>query len=201
MIQNVLFDLGNVLIRWDPRNHYRDRFATEAEMEAFLSEVAPGSWNHEMDMGKPFAQAIAERTLLFPDYADLLAEWKSQWERMLGGAIDESVTLLEELRTEGYRVAALTNWSAETYPVARQRFPFLGWFEDVVISGVEGIAKPDPRMFALALERTGFEASRTVFIDDYRPNIDAARTLGLHAIHFASPEQCREELRALGVRV
>jgi 2-haloacid dehalogenase len=201
MIQNLLFDLGNVLIRWDPRNHYRDRFATEAEMEAFLAEVAPGSWNHEMDMGKPFAQAIAERAVLFPDHADLLSEWKSQWERMLGGAIDESVTLLAELRATGYRVAALTNWSAETYPVARERFPFLGWFDDVVISGVEGIAKPDPRMFALALERTGFEASRTVFIDDNRPNVDAARALGLHTVHFASPAQCREELRALGVRV
>jgi len=201
MIQNLLFDLGNVLIRWDPRNHYRDRFATEAEMEAFLAEVAPGSWNHEMDMGKPFAQAIAERTALHPAHADLLAEWKSQWERMLGGAIDESVTLLAELRATGYRVAALTNWSAETYPVARERFPFLGWFEDVVISGVEGIAKPDPRMFALALERTGFEASRTVFIDDSLPNIEAASALGFRTVHFASPEQCREELRALGVRV
>jgi 2-haloacid dehalogenase len=201
MIQNLLFDLGNVLIRWDPRNHYRDRFATEAEMEAFLAEVAPGSWNHEMDMGKPFDQAIAERAVLYPDHAELLSEWKSQWERMLGGAIDESVELLGSLRAGGYRVAALSNWSAETYPVARARFPFLDWFEDVVISGVEGIAKPDPRIFERVLERTGFEASRTVFIDDNLPNIEAASALGFRTVHFASPAQCREELRALGVRV
>ena len=201
MIESVLFDLGNVLIRWDPRHHYRDRFDSEAEMEAFLAEVTPGAWNHEMDLGKPFALAIAERAALFPEHADLLAEWKSQWERMLGGAIDDSVALLAEIRAAGYRVAALTNWSAETYPVARERFPFLDWFEDVVISGVEGLAKPDPQMFALALARTGFIAERTVFIDDNLPNVEAARALGLHTVHFANTEQCREELRALGVRV
>lgn len=201
MIDSVLFDLGNVLIRWDPRHHYRDRFATAEDMEHFLAEVAPGSWNHEMDLGKPFAQAIAERSELFPEHAALLAEWKSQWGRMLGGAIDDSVALLAALRDAGYRVAALTNWSAETYPVARERFPFLGWFEDVVISGVEGIAKPDPAMFALALTRTGFVAERTVFIDDNLPNVDAARALGLHTVHFANTAQCREELHALGVRV
>lgn len=201
MIDALLFDLGNVLIRWDPRNHYRDRFATADEMETFLSEIASSAWNHEMDLGKPFAQAIAERSRLHPSHAELLGEWKSQWERMLGGAIDGSVALLDEARQGGYRVAALTNWSAETYPIARQRFPFLAWFEDVVISGVEGIAKPDPAMFALALRRTGFLAEHTVFIDDNLPNIVAARSVGLHTVHFSSPEQCRTELRALGVRV
>jgi 2-haloacid dehalogenase len=201
MIDALLFDLGNVLIRWDPRNHYRDRFDTPEAMERFLAEITPGTWNHEMDLGKPFAQAIAERSALYPDHAALLAEWKSGWERMLGGAIEESVTLLEELRAHGYRVAALTNWSAETYPVARARFPFLDWFEDVVISGVEGIAKPDPRVFQLALARTGFVAERTVFIDDNLPNVEAARALGLHTVHFTSSAQCREDLRAMGVRV
>ena len=155
-------------------------------MERFLAEITPGTWNHEMDLGKPFAQAIAERAVLHPQHAELLGEWKSQWERMLGGAIDESVTLLAELRQAGYRIAALTNWSAETFPVARERFPFLGWFEDIVISGVEGIAKPDPAMFALALQRTGFVAERTVFIDDNLPNIEGARAIGMHTVHFSS---------------
>ena len=200
-IESILFDLGNVLIRWDPRNHYRDRFDSEAQMESFLTEVATGAWNHEMDLGKPFAQAIAERSMLFPEHASLLAEWQSEWERMLGGAVDESVELLGQLRDAGYRLAALTNWSAETFPVARTRFPFLGWFEDIVISGVEGLAKPDPAMFALSLRRTGFVAERTVFIDDNLPNIVGAKAAGMHAIHFGSPGQCREELRAMGVRV
>ena len=201
MIDSVLFDLGNVLIRWDPRNHYKDRFASAEAMERFLAAVADGAWNHEMDLGKPFAQAIAERTALHPEFGELLGEWKSQWTRMLGGAIEESVALLAELRDAGYRTAALTNWSAETFPVARERFPFLDWFEDIVISGVERVAKPDPAMFALALERTGFVAGRTVFIDDNLPNVEGARASGMHAVHFSSSAQCRDELRALGVRV
>ena len=200
-IDSVLFDLGNVLIRWDPRSHYRDRFASVEDMEHFLAEVTPPAWNHEMDLGKSFAQAIAERTALYPQHAELLGEWKSRWERMLGDAIDESVTLLADVREAGYRIAALTNWSAETYPVARERFPFLDWFEDVVISGVEGIAKPDPAMFALVLQRTGFAAERTVFIDDNLPNVEGARAAGMHTVHFVSPQQCREELKVLGVRV
>ena len=201
MIDALLFDLGNVLIRWDPRNHYADRFASVAEMEAFLSDVASSAWNHEMDLGKPFAQAIAERSALHPDHAELLGEWQSQWERMLGGAIEESVALLDDVRRAGYRIAALTNWSAETYPKAQTRFPFLEWFEDVVISGVEGIAKPDPAMFALALRRTGFVAERTVFIDDNLPNIVGAQAAGMQTVHFTSPAQCRAKLRAMGVRV
>lgn len=201
VIDALLFDLGNVLIRWDPRNHYRDRFPSAEEMEAFLSDVASSAWNHEMDLGKPFAQAIAERSVLYPQHAELLGEWKSQWERMLGGAIDESVALLDEARQAGYRIAALTNWSAETFPVAQARFPFLGWFEDVVISGVEGVAKPDPAMFALALRRTGFVAERTVFIDDNLPNIVGAQAVGLKTVHFTSPQQCREQLRTMGVSV
>lgn len=200
-IDAILFDLGNVLIRWDPRLHYRDRFETAAEMEAWLAEVAPGSWNHEMDLGKPFAQAIAERTALYPEHATLLAEWKSHWERMLGGAIEGSVTLLHDLKRAGYRVAALSNWSAETYPRAKARFAFLSWFETIVLSGVEGVAKPDPAAFVIALERTGFEAARTAFIDDSDANVATARELGMHGIRFTSPEQCRDELRALGVRV
>lgn len=200
-IDAILFDLGNVLIRWDPRLHYRDRFETADAMEAWLAEVAPTSWNHEMDLGKPFAQAIAERTVLYPEHAVLLAEWRSHWERMLGGAIDGSVQLLADLRREGYRVAALSNWSAETYPRAQARFAFLGWFEHVVLSGVEGVAKPDPVAYELALARTGFEAARTVFIDDNQANVDAARAVGLHALRFTSPEQCRDDLRHLGVRV
>ena len=200
-IDAVLFDLGNVLIRWDPRYHYRERFASADEMEAWLAEVTPGTWNHEMDRGKPFAQAIAERSALYPQHAELLGEWKSQWERMLGDAIEDSVTLLADLRTAGYRVAALTNWSAETFPVARARFPFLGWFEDVVISGVEKLAKPEPEIFQIALRRTGFVAERTVFIDDNQPNITAAASLGMRTILFTNADACRRDLRELGVRV
>lgn len=201
MIDAVLFDLGNVLIRWDPRLHYGGRFATDAEMEAFLADVCPGSWNHEMDLGKPFAQAIAERQVLFPHHAALIAEWKSGWERMLGGAIDESVTLLADLRDQGYRLAALSNWSAETFPVARARYEFLDLFEHIILSGEEGLAKPDPAIFRLAVERAQFSPPRTVFIDDSAANVEAARGAGLQSVLFTTPAQCREDLRALGVKV
>ena len=201
MIDAVLFDLGNVLIRWDPRNHYKDRFASAEEMERFLAEIARAPGTTRWISASRSRRRLPSARRSIPQHAELLGEWKSQWERMLGGAIDESVALLAELRQAGYRIAALTNWSAETFPVARERFPFLGWFEDIVISGVEGIAKPDPAMFALALQRTGFVAERTVFIDDNLPNIEGARAIGMHTVHFSSTAQCRDELRALGVRV
>lgn len=201
MIDAILFDLGNVLIRWDPRNHYRERFASTDEMEDFLRDVCPLSWNHEMDLGKPFAAAIAERQLQFPTWSDLIAEWQSGWERMLGGPIDEMVAMLPSLQQNGYRLVALTNWSGETFPIARQRFPWLATFEDIFVSGDEGIGKPDSAAFDLVLRRNRLEAHRTVFIDDNLGNVVAGRSFGLQAVHFQSPAQCLAELERLGVRL
>lgn len=199
MIDAVLFDLGNVLVRWDPRNHYRDRFATADAMEAFLEDVCPPSWNHEMDLGKPFAVAVAERQALFPQHAELIAEWRTGWARMLGGEIAEMVALLPPLEEAGYALHALTNWSAETFPVARQRYHWLQRFQHIVVSGEVGLAKPDPAIFALALEHIGRPASQVVFIDDSPANTDTARRLGMAAITFTSPDECLRALRELGV--
>lgn len=200
MIDTLLFDLGNVLVRWDPRHHYRDRFATEAEMEAFLAEICPPAWNHEMDAGKPFATAIAERQALYPAWAEHIAEWQSGWTRMLGEPLHEMVELLPAWRAAGYRLFALTNWSAETFPLARARFPWLDTaFEHVVVSGEVGVAKPDPAIFALALERAARPPAQVLFIDDSPVNTAAARRLGLATITFESPAQCREEMARLGV--
>ena len=200
-IDAVLFDLGNVLIRWDPRYHYRERFASADEMEAWLAEVTPGTWNHEMDRGKPFAQAITERSALYPQHAELLGEWKSQWERMLGDAIEDSVTLLADLRTAGYRVAALTNWSAETFPLARERYDFLALFGDIVVSGEVGVAKPDPAIFEVLRERVGRPLEECVFVDDGPKNVAAAAEAGLDAIHFTDTGHLREDLRARGLPI
>jgi len=196
----LLFDLGNVLVRWDPRNHYRDRFASADAMEAFLDDVCPPSWNHEMDLGKPFAVAVAERQALFPQHAELIAEWRTGWERMLGGEIAEMVAMLPPLEEAGYALHALTNWSAETFPVARRRYPWLARFERIVVSGEVGLAKPDPAIFCLALEHIGRPAEHVVFIDDSAANTDAARQLGMAAITFTTPGACVDALRALGVR-
>jgi 2-haloacid dehalogenase len=197
-IDAVLFDLGGVLIDWNPRYLYRSHFPEdEAAMEHFLEHVCAGEWNHEIDAGKPFAHAVAERQRLFPDHAELIALWQSGWETMLGDAIADTVAILRELRARGLRLYALTNWSYETFPVARRRFDFINWFEDIVISGEVKLAKPDPRIFELACRRCGLAPASTVYIDDAARNVEAARALGFHALHFHHAARLRAELGAL----
>jgi len=152
-----------------------------------------------MDAGMPFANAIAERQRLFPEHAELIALWKDRWPEMLGDAFPESVAILAELRERGHLLIALTNWSAETFPVARDRFGFLDWFEDIVVSGEEKLAKPDPRVFRLALERNRLDAADSVFIDDVPANVAAARALGLEAIRFLDPGSLRLDLERRGL--
>ena len=146
----LVFDLGGVLVDWNPRYLYRPLFAgDDAAMEDFLARVCPPEWNLEMDAGRPFAEAVAERQRLFPEHAHHIALWHTSWPQMLRDQIPETVELLAALRDRGHRLVALTNWSAETFPIARRRFPFLDWFEDIVVSGEVKLAKPDPRIFEL----------------------------------------------------
>jgi 2-haloacid dehalogenase len=199
-MHTVLFDLGGVLIDWNPRYLYRPLFGQdEAAMEEFLARICPPEWNHQLDEGKPFAQAVAERQRLFPEHAPLIALWHQGWPQMLRDEIGETVAILRELRERGRRLFALTNWSAETFPIARARFPFLGWFEDIVVSGEVGLAKPDPRIFELTIRRTGLDPAATLFTDDSPRNIEAARASGLHAELFRDPAGLRATLRAVGL--
>lgn len=200
-IDTLLFDIGNVLVTWDPRHLYRHTFATADELETFLADVCPPSWNHEMDLGKPFDQAIAERQRMFPRHAALIGRWQSDWEHMLGDEIAEMVALLPALERAGYRLFALTNWSAETFPVARRRYPWLQYFQHIVVSGDVGLAKPDARIFELALMRADRRPPQVLFIDDSAGNVEAAASLGIHAIQFRSASQCVAALRQAGVRV
>jgi 2-haloacid dehalogenase len=195
----VLFDLGKVLLDWDPRYFYRDFFDDEAALEDFVRRVVAPEWIVEMDAGKPAAQAIAERSRLFPDHAELIARWSAGWPAMLRREIAGSVAILAALRARGLRLYALTNFSTETFPVARARHAFLDWFEDIVVSGEHGLVKPDPRIYRLAIERCDLEPARTVFIDDSAANIAAGRDAGMHALQFTAPEQLRADLIALGV--
>ena len=163
----ILFDLGGVLIDWNPRYLYSRHFGADLEaMEHFLTRVCAPEWNHQMDAGKPFAEAVAERQLEFPEHAALIALWKDGWAEMLRDAIPETVQILADLKARDHRLFALTNWSAETFPVAQARFTFLQWFEDIVVSGEVGLAKPDPRIFRLALERAGVAPHEAVYIGD-----------------------------------
>lgn len=199
-MDTVLFDLGAVLIDWNPRYLYRPLFnGDEKAMEHFLAEIVPGWWNHDIDAGKTFAEAVAERIRAHPEHAAMIALWKDGWEKMLRDEIAGSVEILGELRNKGHRLHALTNWSAETFPIARHRFEFLKWFEDIVVSGEVGLAKPDPRIFALTIERCRLEPARTLFIDDSLRNVEAGRNAGMHALHFRDPDQLRADLNRLGM--
>lgn len=199
-MNTVLFDLGGVLIDWNPRHLYRPHFGgDDLAMEDFLARVCPPEWNARLDAGLPFADGVAERQALFPEQADLIALWRTGWERMLGGAIAPTVALLAALRERAHRLVALTNWSAETFPISRTRFDFLDWFEDIVVSGEVGMIKPDPRIFQLAIARNRLEPQRTLFVDDSVANVEAARGVGLHAVHFCDAASLRDDLERFGL--
>lgn len=191
----IIFDLGAVLIDWNPRHLYRTMFNTEAEMERFFVETGLLQWNAKQDEGHPFATAVNELCALHPQYEKYIRAFHVRWIEMMPGAIEPTVAILHELREQQYDLYALSNWSAETYPFAFARFEFLRWFREVVISGTVKVCKPDPRIYEIVLDKIGRPANECVFIDDSRANYEAAAQLGFQAIHFQSPEQLREELK------
>lgn len=201
-IDTVVFDLGNVLIDWNPRYLFRKLYSGDVDkMEHFLKEVCSSEWNECQDAGRPWHEGVAEAISRHPNHADMIRAYHERWEEMLGEAIEESVALLDELRKSGYRVLALTNWSHETFPVALQRFHFLHWFEGILVSGQEKIIKPDPAIFQLLISRYRVEPSRAVFIDDNIRNVAGAEQVGLKALHFTNADKLRRDLRELGVHV
>jgi 2-haloacid dehalogenase len=197
----VVFDLGGVLIDWNPRHLYRGLFADEAAMERFLAEVCTPAWNHAMDAGRPVAEAIGELVVAHPDQAELIRAWHARWAEMLGGTYEDVVAIMRELRAGGVRVYALSNWSAETFEETRSHFPFLAEFDGILISGEIKAAKPDPVVFRTLLDRFGLEPGRTVFLDDTPKNVVAARAAGIDAILFESAARLRSDLAARGLPV
>lgn len=199
-IEAVVFDLGKVLLDWNPAYFFADHFADDADgLAHFLTEVIAPAWIAEMDAGKPASQAIAELSQRHPAHAHLIALWQEGWPRMLRGEISGTVDVLAELRERGTRLYALTNFSTETFPIAYARFPFLGWFEDTVVSGEVGLVKPDRRIIELTIERCRLDPRRSVFIDDMPANVAAAAASGLHALQFTSAPALRSALRSLGL--
>jgi 2-haloacid dehalogenase len=198
--QAVVFDLGGVLIDWNPRHLYRKMFDGDEEgMERFLSEICTPEWNVRQDEGRSFAEATEELIARHPEQAELIRAFFDRWPEMMGGAINGTVEILAELKGAGREIYALSNWSAETFPHARKRFQFLDWFDFIVISGEIGLAKPNREVFDFLLEKTGRRAEECVFIDDSPANTTAARDLGFEAIHFSSPRQLRDELMNRGI--
>jgi 2-haloacid dehalogenase len=198
-IGTVVFDIGGVLLEWDPRNLYRKLFDDEAQMERFLSEVCTMEWHAAHDLGVPYAQSCAALAERHPEHADLIWAWGRRTEEMIGGPIAGTVEILRELLAAGVPCYALTNMEAETYPRRRERYEFMRWFAGTVVSSQEGVAKPDPAIFHRLLERFGLAAGATLLIDDSPVNVDAARRVGMQAIRFQSPEQVRAHLEQAGL--
>ena len=196
-INSVVFDLGNVLIDWDPRYLYRKLFKTEGEVEWFLENICDHDWNLKHDSGQLFSKGILEKSKKHPEYSEHINAWFLNWEEMLGDPIDESVKVLSELKEKGVLLYILSNWSAETYPIAEERFDFLSWFDGKIISGEEGIVKPDLEIYKLLIKRYDLNPYQTVFIDDKEENIKSAELLGIHGIHFQNCSKLRKDLQIL----
>jgi 2-haloacid dehalogenase len=196
----AIFDLGGVLLDWNPRHLYRKLFdGDEAAMEQFLATVCTTEWNERQDAGRSFAEATRELLPRHADKIELIEAFGKRSGEMIAGAIDGTVDVLVELRARGVPIYAITNWSAETFPPQRQRFAFLSWFDGIVVSGMEGVMKPDPRIFRILCQRHRIAPETAVFIDDVADNAAAATALGMHGIHFRSADQLRRELVAVGM--
>jgi 2-haloacid dehalogenase len=195
----VVFDLGGVLIDWNPRYLYRQLIDDEQRIERFLAEVCHPKWNEEQDRGRSFAEAIEEAVARHPGERALIEAYHHRWDEMLAGPIRGSVEILRELKQAGFELHALTNWSVEKFPIARERYDFLDWFESILVSGEVGLIKPDPRIFRLLLESIGRSAADSVYVDDNATNVAAALALGFDAIHFRDPERLRRDLVRRGV--
>ena len=196
----AVFDLGGVLVDWDPRHLYRKLFAGDDHaMEHFLATVCTPSWNLRQDAGRSFADACAELKLAHPDEAGLIDAWIQRYDEMLAGPISGTVEILAEFRSRGVPLYALSSWSAETFPVAQKRFEFLKWFQGVLLSGGVRLLKPDVAFFQLFLETFAVNPAQAVYIDDLRPNVEAAAALGMHGILFTDPPALRRELVSVGL--
>ncbi len=198
-IQAIIFDLGGVLLDWDPRHLYRRYFDAPDEMEAFLQEVDFAKWNALQDAGRPFAEGVDELSKRFPHRAELIRLYQQHWEQSVAGPIDGSVNILKGLKRTGYPVFALSNWSSETFPIAQRKYDFLQLFDDILISGDVKLIKPDPRIFGLMEQRAGCPAPRSVLVDDSAANVAAAQASGFRALLFRGPEALERELTALGI--
>lgn len=203
MITTILFDLGKVLIGWNPIIPYLRAFNGDREKaQWFLDNICTMDWNEEQDAGRTLAEATRIKISEYPEYEDLIKIYYDEWETMLTGAIEGTVEIFRQLKdSKKYRIYAITNWSAETFPVAQKRYEFLKWFEGISVSGELKMRKPFPEIYQYTLEKYNITPREAVFIDDNLKNIEAARALGIHAIHFHTPQQLQASLSELGVKI
>jgi len=196
---NVVFDIGNVLVHWEPRALYRKIFASEDQVEWFIANVCNHDWNVEQDRGRSFADAVIEATARFPEHAEAIAAYDLRWHETVLGPIDGTVAILAELKARGTPLYAITNFNQDKFKETLERFAFLGAFRDIVVSGDERVIKPDPAIYRLLLQRNGLKAGDCVFIDDSLKNVTGAQAVGMKAIHFTTPEALRAALAGMGL--
>ena len=200
MINTIIFDLGAVLIDWNPHYMYRTLFTDEEEMKSFLATVTTSDWNEEQDAGRSLQEGTEILVKQFPQYEANIRAFYSRWEEMLGEPFWDTVEIFKELKDSSkYKIYALTNWSAETFPVALSKYEFLSWFDGIVVSGTEKMRKPAPEFYQILMDRHLVKPEEALFIDDNYRNILAAEKLGIKSIHFTDAEQLSVELRQLSI--
>lgn len=202
-INTIIFDLGGVLIDWNPLYVFNELIPDEKRRTYFFEEVCPMHWNEQQDAGTLIALATEERIALFPEWEHEIRAYYGRWVEMLGDANQGTVEILKKLiDSPDYKVYALTNWSAETFPIAKsiERFHFLHWFEGTLVSGEEHLLKPQPEIYEAILSRYDIDREKAIFIDDNIKNVIGSKAVGLDAIHFQSPKQLAEELENKGIR-
>lgn len=199
-IKNIIFDLGGVLIDWNPRYLFTEVFESETEMDYFLTEICSPSWNEEQDGGRSLENGTKILVNKHPEYRSQIKLFYGEWHKMLGGAIDSNVRLLRKLKaSDRFGIFALTNWSAETFPTALALYDFLHEFEGILVSGVEKLKKPDPAIYHLMLDRYDLEANSTLFIDDNLRNVKAAAKMGIQGVHYTDDKSLQKSLKEHGV--
>ena len=201
-INTIIFDLGGVLIDWNPRYVYRTIFKTEEEIDWFFENVATNDWNENQDAGYPITKATEELAAKHPEWEKEIQAYYGRWTEMLGGPIHETVEIFRQLKKiPELKTYALTNWSAETFHIALERYDFLHWFDGRVVSGEEKTRKPFHVFYQKLLDRYNVDPARSLFIDDNLRNVNAAKELGIKGIHFHSPDQLKKELINLGIEL
>jgi 2-haloacid dehalogenase len=197
-IDTIVFDLGGVLVDWNPDYVYKNVFTSEKEMKWFYENICTPDWNEQQDEGRSLFDATEYLVKKFPEHETNIRMYYGRWEEMLGGPIHETVDMLKHLKDNtDYRLFALTNWSAETFPIALDRYDFLHWFDGRLVSGEEKTRKPFKKIYELLMDRFSIVPERSIYIDDNFRNLIPAKELGFHVIHFQSPHQFKKELMEL----
>jgi 2-haloacid dehalogenase len=192
-IDAIIFDLGGVLIDWNPSYVFDKMFEDEEQKKHFFENICTSDWNEKQDAGRSLKEATEELVTKHPEWKAYIEAYYGRWEEMLGGPIHGTVEILKQLKEqEKYKLYALTNWSAELFPIALERYDFLHWFDGRVVSGEEKMRKPFPEFYQLLLDRFGLNVEETLFIDDNTRNAKAAEAMGLKTIIFKSPFQLKE---------